>query len=82
MEKREESMPKTPELFIFRTNIETLSDFVHVRKDLQRIVGVLECTIDLEDRDRVLRVETENRNISIIVDKVVSHGFFCEELED
>ncbi len=40
------------------------------------------CTIDLDDRDRVMRVGCENIRIETVVDEVVRHGFLCEELND
>ncbi|MGO9481831.1 MAG: hypothetical protein ACLP05_08640 [Candidatus Kryptoniota bacterium] len=70
------------DLFILRTNIDKKSEFLSLKRDLQAIPGIFICTIDLEDRDRVLRVECENLEIDKIVSEVNGHGFFCEELED
>ena len=70
------------ELFIFRTNIRRKSDFSKIRDSLLTRFGIRDCTIDLEDRDKVLRVECENVPITAIVEDVVGHGFKCEELAD
>ena len=70
------------DLFILRTNIDKRSEFLSLKRDLQKIPGVRMCTIDLSDCDKVLRVECENLGIDKIVHQVSSHGFFCEELED
>ena len=70
------------DLFILRTNINRQPDFSRLKDDLHKIDGVRSCTIDLEDCDRVLRVECENLAIMRIVEEVTNHGFFCEELED
>lgn len=70
------------DLFIFRTNIEKASDFAPVKSDLQRLGEIHSCTIDLEDCDKVLRIESENVPMNRIVEEVARHGFLCEELAD
>jgi hypothetical protein len=69
------------ELFIFRTNISSQSDFLRLKKRLERIFSVMECTIDLEDVDRVLRVECAGVNATGIETEVERLGFQCSELE-
>jgi len=80
----EERIVKTQlsDLFIFRTSIDKRSQFLSLKRDLENIPGVHLCTIDLEDRDKVLRVGCENVSIKKVVDEVSEHGFFCQELED
>lgn len=70
------------DLFIFRTNINNKHDYVRVKDSLLKCPGIRECTIDLEDCDKVLRVECEDIPIRAIVEEVVAQGFFCEELAD
>ncbi len=70
------------DLFILRTDIDKRSEFLRVKYDLEKIKGIRACTIDLEDCDKVLRIECENIPMSSIVEKVRSLGFFCEELAD
>ncbi len=70
------------DLFIFRTNIRKKSDFSKIRDSLLTRFGIRDCTIDLEDCDKVLRVECENVPIMAIVEDIVRHGFICEELAD
>ncbi|MFZ1081447.1 MAG: hypothetical protein WAO19_05925 [Candidatus Kryptoniota bacterium] len=76
------SQIQTTDMFILRTNIDKRSEFLSLKRDLQKIAGVYSCTIDLSDNDKVLRVECENLGIDKIVNEVANHGFFCEELED
>jgi hypothetical protein len=70
------------DLFIFRTNINSRHNYAIVEGSLLQHRGVHACTIDLEDCDKVLRVESENIPISVIVEEVVKLGFICEELAD
>jgi len=80
----ENQMPEyqIKDLFIFRTNIDRKVEFLSLKRDLERIPGMGPCTIDLEDCDKVLRVECENVSLVKVVEEVSRHGFFCEELED
>lgn len=70
------------DLFIFRTDIAKRTDFLSVKYDLEKLHGIYTCTIDLEDCDKVLRVECENVSINKVVEEVSRHNFFCQELED
>ncbi len=70
------------DLFIFRTNIPNKMEFLRIKHSLSENYPVLGCTIDLEDCDKVLRVECENIPIATIVQEVARQGFLCEELAD
>ncbi len=37
---------------------------------------------DLEDQDRILRIENARKTASSIITHLRLHGFFCEELPD
>ncbi len=69
------------ELFILHTDIQTRTAFTRVRRTLMKIPGVFRCTIDLDDCDRVLRVECNGRTIDDIIREVRELGFHCRELE-
>jgi hypothetical protein len=70
------------DLFIFRTNIPNKMEFLRVKHSLSESYPVLGCTIDLEDCDKVLRVECENIPVEAIVKEIARQGFHCEELAD
>ncbi len=70
------------DLFIFCTNIRRRSDFNHLCLELKRMPGVSDCTIDLDDCDKVLRVECSNISMEKIIRIVRRSGFQCEEMED
>ena len=70
------------DLFIFRTNINSRHNYAIVEGSLLQRRGVRVCTIDLEDCDKVLRVECEDIPKSMIVEEVEKLGFLCEELAD
>lgn len=73
-------IPDKADIFVFRTNIESIAAFKELRQELEKPGGVFECTIDLEDCDKVLRIVCENLSEENIIELVESHGFICEKL--
>ena len=70
------------EILILRTNIKTKTDFSSIKTNLNNSYQIDECTIDLEDRDKVVRVIGENIIMEEVVNSISSLGFMCEELPD
>ncbi len=70
------------EIQIFKTNISSLEEFYKIKSGLNKTNNVLKMTIDLEDIDKVLRVETINLKPNMVVETVRKYNFFCEEMEE
>ncbi len=70
------------EMLILKTDIKNRYDFRKVRNKLQGYYRINECTIDLEDRDKVVRVIGDNIEKNDVVSRIKSYGFLCEELPD
>ncbi len=70
------------EVLIFKTNIYSSSEFNPVKNLLSNTYEIQNCTIDLEDSDKVLRVVGEDLQVNEIRDRVSNFGFLCEELDD
>lgn len=70
------------EPLIFKTNISSAESFSKVKKVLYGTPRIYDCTIDLEDADKVLRVISEDLSIEEVEKEVNRLGFFCKELED
>lgn len=70
------------DVLIFKTNINSLEDFRRIEKILYAIPSVSECTIDIEDEDKILRVISENLSSNKIENEICKNGFFCKELND
>ncbi len=70
------------EIAIMKTDISTRRDFRTVRNRLKRVYKIKECTIDLDDIDKVVRVIGDKFKIGTIVNKIRSYGFLCEELPE
>jgi len=69
-------------ILIFKTNINSAGEFNFVKTHLAKKRGVFECTIDLDDRDKILRVISEKLTVKQVERKVALLGFYCRELED
>ncbi|HSD64420.1 MAG TPA: hypothetical protein VLB50_11495 [Ignavibacteriaceae bacterium] len=67
---------------IFKTNIKSQKDFEEVKKTLSEKNVISECTIDLEDVDRVLRVLADSLTIQRVEQEILEMGFYCKELEE
>jgi len=70
------------EMAIMKTDISTGEEFRRVRNRLLRIYSIRECTIDLEDVDKVVRVVGDEIKTKTVVNKIKSYGYLCEELPD
>ena len=75
-------------VLVFKTNIQNEFQRSYVQIIMNSIYGVHDCTVDLDDVDKVLRVEIDcdkiddNIDEHFIVEKINSLGFMCKNLED
>ena len=70
------------DILIFKTNINTEDEFSKIRNNISKFYNIKECTVDLEDRDKVLRIIGDNLNQYDIASHVNDFGFVCDELQD
>lgn len=68
------------DIFVLRTNIKNDSEVTKLSEVLKELPKMHQITVDLEDKDKVLRIEGENLELSKIIEKVSQLGFYCEEL--
>ncbi|MFY0682976.1 MAG: hypothetical protein JXR20_00380 [Balneola sp.] len=65
---------------VFKTNIDTTENARSVIDQLLQIHPTGRITLDIEDCDNVLRIETKQATDSGIIEAVHSKGFECEVL--
>ena len=69
-------------IHVFKTNIETEADMNSIQFLLNPNPKIIKWSVDLEDIDRVLRIDASKYSSEKdIIDMVKSKGFYCEELE-
>jgi len=73
-------MDTNSQLFIFKTDIAELCANCEVYKALNKHAGVQEWSIDTDDVDRVLRVESATLSALEIISIINSLGHDCQEL--
>ncbi|MEP6928791.1 MAG: hypothetical protein ABI850_02220 [Flavobacterium sp.] len=68
---------------IFKTNVNSKRQSGKILKMLKRIFPNASFIFDLEDCDKILRVDhIETRQIRTIKNEIINLGFACEILED
>jgi hypothetical protein len=69
------------EILVLKTNIES-DDLPRLKQQLGKIPDIQKWTIDLDDCDHVLRIESPTENLlPYIVQEVEALGLLCVELE-
>lgn len=70
------------DILIFQTNTENVKQKRKLFPLLRMVPGIIRWTIDLEDTDRILRVEAVQVSPAMIEQTLQHGGFYCRELED
>jgi hypothetical protein len=70
------------DILILKTDINSKDGFLTVKNNLLDSYNLNDCTIDLEDEDKVLRVIGDNLNLYEVTSRIINLGFVCEELPD
>jgi len=73
---------KKMNVWILKTNISSQSEFEKVKNTFDRNLDIYECTIDLDDIDKVVRIISNDLTIDEAESKIQNLGFFCKELDD
>jgi hypothetical protein len=70
------------QVLVFKTSVDSSADLMTVEPLLNKLLDKTErWTLDLEDCDKVLRVETESVAPDSIIEKLKLAGVACSELE-
>ncbi len=72
-------MQKT--ILVFKTSVRFKNDIRKLKPMLDNLINEYgRWSFDLEDCDKILRIETQSPN-SVIISSILEHnGFYCEEL--
>jgi len=68
-------------IFIYKTNVSTPQDVQTVHELFDGVRSIKRWTFDLEDCDRVLRVEANGVRPELVSHLLLEAGIFCESLE-
>lgn len=67
-------------VMVFKTNLEAEEDVAEVKPLFERKKEIRKWSVDLEDCDRVLRIETDGSDEQDIIGLVRKSGYECEVL--
>lgn len=65
---------------IYKTNIENNLQINKLSEQLNELIGNSKWNFDLEDCDKILRVDTQNNISKLVIEKLTALGFDCEEI--
>ncbi len=68
-------------VLVFRTSVNTAGQVSMLAPALTDLLGRARWTFDLEDRDRVLRIEHKAAMRDQVIDLLVRTGFMCAEMD-
>ena len=70
------------QVLVFKTNVQQVSDIALLKDSLDKVSNHAKWSFDLEDCDKILRVETDENISQKIIRLMNQQGFECDELED
>lgn len=68
-------------IYVFKTVVKTKTQVKKLKPLINQIVSSDKWNFDLEDCDKILRIDCEENIVLKIVDLLNIHKFNCEELE-
>ena len=67
-------------IYVFKTSVETEKDIQRLKPCLNKVIPLAKWTFDLDDCDKILRVDTPAGSPETIIRTLQDTGFNCEEL--
>ncbi len=69
-------------IYVFKTSVKDEMDVNRLKPSLENFLGQSCWSFDLEDCDKILRVESHKHSAFHIIELLQNFGFNCEELPD
>ena len=68
-------------IFVFKTSVKTKMQVKKLKPHIDKILPNEKWNFDLEDSDKILRIDSEENIGLVIIDLLNIHNHTCEELE-
>ena len=68
-------------IFVFKTSVKTKMQVKKLKLHIDKRLPKAKWNFDLEDIDKILRIDSEENIVFIIRDLLNIHNYSCEELE-
>jgi hypothetical protein len=70
------------EILVFKTNVQYKKNLKQVMPHLNEMKGVIRWNIDFHDRDKILRIVSNDLSPRVVENTLKNAGYACEELAD
>lgn len=68
-------------IFVFKTSVKTKTQVKKLKQPIDNLLPNATWNFDLEDKDKILRIDSEKNIVLEIKELLTIHKFNCEELE-
>jgi hypothetical protein len=68
-------------IYVFKTSVKTKIQAKKLKPHIDKTLRTAKWNFDLEDCDKILRINSEENIVLRIIDLLNSHNFTCKELE-
>ena len=69
------------EILVFKTDIRDRRRIIEVEPHIENMEGIIKWNVDLQDVDKVLRIECTSIPPALIENNLQKAGYYCEELQ-
>jgi hypothetical protein len=67
-------------VYVFKTTVKTKEEILELKPHLDDLFEQTQWNFDLEDCDKILRIESQTEIAEITINLLKISGYFCEEL--
>ena len=68
-------------IFVFKTSVKTKMQIRRLKPHIDEILPKAKWNFDIEDIDKILRIDSEEGMVLRIIDLLHIHNYNCEELK-
>jgi len=68
-------------IFVFKTSVKNKVQIKKLKMHIDKILPTAKWNFDLEDCDKILRVDSKENIVLAVIDLLNTHNYSCEELE-
>jgi len=69
------------DILVFKTNLRYKKNISEAVSHLENLPGLVRWNVDLQDRDKVLRIESRDLAPQLVEQVLTNIGYYCKELE-
>jgi hypothetical protein len=68
-------------IYVFKTSVKSKTQAKKLKPHIDKVLPKVKWNFDLEDCDKILRIDSEENIVSETIDLLRVHRIHCEELE-